>query len=271
VRAWDTFIFNDELDMLECRLAELEKSIVYRHVLVEAPVTHRGRPKPLHYTENKDRFTAWAGKIIHVVAPELPRGPNPWVREHTQREYSRRGLGDAAPGDLILHGDADEIPAPAAVAAASDILHDPEFQREYKPPIVAFEQRIAQFAVDWLHPGSWHGTMGALLRDVTGFQWMRGQRRDQVFRIKDGGWHLGWLGGPEAITRKMAAYCHLEMDKEISEGNAAGKYYERGRFWGWGEGEIQLQPADVDETWPKWVYERRCPVSWFRPREGAQW
>ena len=45
-------MFRDELDMLECRLRELE-DVVYRHVLVEAPVTHRGDPKPLYYAENR--------------------------------------------------------------------------------------------------------------------------------------------------------------------------------------------------------------------------
>ena len=66
-RVFDAFTFSDELDLLEARLTELD-SAVYRHVLVEAPVTFQGGPKPLHYLENRDRFAPWADKIIHVTA-----------------------------------------------------------------------------------------------------------------------------------------------------------------------------------------------------------
>ena len=66
-RVYEAFLFCDELDLLEARLIELD-SAVYRHVLVEAPVTFQGTPKPLHYLENQDRFAPWKDKIIHVVA-----------------------------------------------------------------------------------------------------------------------------------------------------------------------------------------------------------
>jgi hypothetical protein len=32
----------------------------------------------------------------------------------------------------------------------------------------------------------------------------------------------------------------------------------------------KMLPVDVDATWPRWVYERRCPANWFRPREQEQ-
>ena len=60
-KAWDAFLFCNELDLLEARLTELD-SAVYRHVLVEAPVTFQGDPKPLWYAENKERFLGVAGQ-----------------------------------------------------------------------------------------------------------------------------------------------------------------------------------------------------------------
>jgi hypothetical protein len=27
-----------------------------------------------------------------------------------------------------------------------------------------------------------------------------------------------------------------------------------------------MSPVDVDAEWPRYVFERRCPSEWFRPR-----
>jgi len=44
MRIYDTFLFSGEMDMLECRLYELQDTDVYRHVIIEAGVTFQGRP-----------------------------------------------------------------------------------------------------------------------------------------------------------------------------------------------------------------------------------
>ena len=54
-RLFDCFTFFNELDPLELRLRELD-ALVHRFVLVEAPQTFTGRPKPLHFKLNRDRF-----------------------------------------------------------------------------------------------------------------------------------------------------------------------------------------------------------------------
>jgi hypothetical protein len=28
----------------------------------------------------------------------------------------------------------------------------------------------------------------------------------------------------------------------------------------------QMRPVDVDQSWPEYIYKRRCPDNWFRPR-----
>ena len=40
-------------------------------VIVESRVTHQGRPKALHYADNKRRFGNFAAKIAHVVLDQL--------------------------------------------------------------------------------------------------------------------------------------------------------------------------------------------------------
>lgn len=114
-RAWDAFLFCDELDLLEARLTELD-DVVDRHVLVEAPVTFQGDPKPLHYLENSGRFAPWKDKIIHVVA-DLGGCGDHWDREHASRAAVTQGLGDLADDDIFLLSDVDEIPFPVLSAA----------------------------------------------------------------------------------------------------------------------------------------------------------
>ena len=164
-RIYDTFMFRDELDVLECRLTELQDEDV-THVLVEATLNHQGRPKPLHYQENRDRFARWNDRIIHVTVDDLdPGDTGAWGRENAQREATRRGLADADPGDVIIHSDCDEILAPHAIRAA----------REMTGEGLKFRLRHFIFACDWEIIGGelWDKPAATRLGDITSFTDLR--------------------------------------------------------------------------------------------------
>lgn len=261
---WDTFLFGDELDMLQCRLEELERYPDVRHVLVEAPLSHQGQPKPLYFVENRERFAPWADRITHVVAELPPPGDiDPWHREHVQREFVWGGLSEADPDDLVLLCDVDEIPSAEALAITragwSTLVMD-----------------VSMFAVDWVLPEPQEIATAAHLRDMGHPLWIA---RDNGYRMRfphteRAGRHFSWLGGPEAIEAKADRFCHLELRDLILEGNKAGEWYEQGwTFYGehWthqgvppARRQVRMIPAEVDETWPRYIYERRCPQSWFR-------
>lgn len=111
---YDCFTFFNELELLELRLHELA-GVVDKFVLVEATQTHTNRPKPLHYQENRARFGAFHGQIIHVVVEDLPVSADPWVPENFQRNCIARGLTACRPDDFVLVSDLDEIPRARAV------------------------------------------------------------------------------------------------------------------------------------------------------------
>jgi hypothetical protein len=87
------------------------------------------------------------------------------------------------------------------------------------------------------------------------------------------GWHFTWLGGPEAIRKKAAQFCHLELRDMILEANEEGLLYEQGRTW---HGmvdpyppkspDVRMVPATIDASWPRYIREGRCPDNWYRPR-----
>jgi hypothetical protein len=249
---FDCCMINDELDVLECRLYELEDVPGLTHVLVEADVDHQDHPKPYHLTNNLDRFAQWKDRMIVVRATGLPDAashPNPWAREHAQREHIGRGLKDAAATDVLIQSDLDEIPTSLVV-------------RNLRPRgFVALEQRCFSMAVDWQHPEPWRGPVATTVGNVQSFARMRDARMFAP-ALPNAGWHLGWLGGPDAQLRKLGSFCHPEIAAWTRDGIVENRFLRDG----WHVDGKKLIPVDVDETWPRWISERRCPESWFRPR-----
>lgn len=261
-RTIDTFPFFNELDMLQMRLEECYDAVDYL-VAVEADVDHQGNPKPYHLSENLDRYAEWADKLIVVRASDLPTVadyPNAWSREQAQREWVGKALThlDLTSDDVILHGDVDEIPRNVVA-------------RNVRPAGLTTLLMHGHFwAVDWKHPDPdhigapwWCGTVAAPVRNVTSFAEMRNSRRKNPARLPNAGWHFSWLGGAEANLTKVHSFCHPEVTEQVERGVADDHlYYTQGIHTDGGK----MEPVDVDDTWPAFIRERRCPENWFRPQ-----
>jgi hypothetical protein len=268
-RVWDCFPFAGELDMLELRLGHLDGD-VYRHVITEATVTYAGMPKPLAFADNRARFSAWLDKIVYLPLDpdELPSGidlpcsaPEParglcekaWGREQVQRDAAWRGLTGCEAGDLVLCGDADEIPDTSVLAA---------LRKEPTAAPVALEMRHHLFAADWEHPKPDLCTVAVRRGMLRGFSELR--RRPKIAVLPGAGHHFSWLGGPAAIDAKNAAHAHQELAWKIGDANRAGRLYEQG-WCPWDD--TQLSAAEVDASYPEAIRKRQCPEIWFRPRD----
>lgn len=265
----DSFPIRDEMDLLECRLVEIGDAVDYM-IAVEADVDHQGHPKPYHLTGNIARFDRWKDKLIVVQASGMPTvtdDPDPWARELSQREYARVALDKigVSEQDIILHGDIDEIPRALHV-------------RNVRPApnwFVTFQQTLHCFAVDWLHPDPWFGTVAARWETIDSYGEMAFARmRDKRNRwsqpgsqvnpqpLVDSGWHLSWLGGRDAGLAKLGAFCHPEIADRTQVGLEADLYYREG----WHVDGRKMAAVDVDHNWPKWIREGHAPASWFRQR-----
>lgn len=243
---WDLFLFNDELDMLECRLREFEGIPDVQHVLVESEVNFRGVSKSLHYQDNKNRFAEWSSRIMQLVAP-LPWTDNPWQREFAARDFMSEGLAKAGPHDLVLLSDVDEIPTMAAVSEP----------RQFP---TALQQRMSLYALEWIYPSPWRGTIASPRRFVSGLERLRDQR-NHLSSVENAGWHLSWLGG-ESSHRKIDTTCHTEMTDQVKEDIRSGRFIRDG--WHSDGTKLEFVPVS-DLNWPTWVESRTCPESWFRP------
>lgn len=238
----DGFTFWNELDLLEIRLAELDP-IVDRFVLVEAPLTFSGKPKPLHFADNRDRYRRWADKIVHVVADDIPAewAKDRWERETWQRNAIGRGLEGLRADDLILLGDVDEIPTRAIVKMASELCVYP----------VMFIQRLFYY---WLNceVGGWGGTMALRGCDWIGGEAVRMLRGTIVGRVPDAGWHFSFMGD---VIEKIESFAHAEVDlphhkdPDIIAHNRANGIdpFNRGDY----AGEFKR----LDASWPAAVFQ----------------
>lgn len=262
IKVIDTFIFNDELDLLECRLVELYDSVDF-FIIVESEIDHHGNKKSLHYQENKNRYSSFSDKIININAIDMPtfkENNNPWSREWAQRENIAAGLNkiDYCDDDIVLQSDVDEIPTASLVKNinTNDIL--------------VFEQRLHGFAIDWEHPDKWYGTVAAPIKSICKYTYSPfTQMRDARFptsltnKLINGGHHFTWLGGQFAQAKKAQSYPHLELlDQKFLTRVIENEFYNLGTYIN----GTQQVPCEIDETYPKWILEGNAPKEWYRPK-----
>ncbi|MGN0833935.1 MAG: hypothetical protein ACI4RD_09860 [Kiritimatiellia bacterium] len=217
---YDCFSIYNELDLLEIRLNVLW-DVVDRFVFTEGTKTHTGKPKPLYFEANKARFAKYASKLVHIVVDDFPAKPDwyderqvTWMNEDWQRNAVKRALRDAAPDDLIMISDVDEIPSPEAVLKCRTM-----------DGVVGFEQMLTNYYLNFVSYTTpvWRGTKAAKFKvfdDRTTYAKMkpspyvdevtnRGATASRLRHVQPGrflrqaGWHFSYLGGAKAIVAKM--------------------------------------------------------------------
>lgn len=236
----DAFMFSDELDMLECRLIELQ-DVVDCFVLVEGDKTFQGELKPSVYRDNQDRFAQWVDRIVHVVVP-LPDG-DAWARENAQREGIASGLARLAaqPTDTVIVSDVDEI-----WRSTVDVTRLPK-------PFTVLTLTMYVHDLGWLHPDPWDGPVVVRVEDIPAqpnrFEILRSCRlHPRPVRIPDAGWHLSYFGGDDAVRRKQWSFSHTEYrNVDMTRQRANGLHID---------GTV-LERADSGDV-PQWI-----PAGWL--------
>ncbi|MFM9939514.1 MAG: hypothetical protein ACKVP7_08470 [Hyphomicrobiaceae bacterium] len=229
---WDGFTFFNELDILELRLKELS-AVVDRFVIVEATRTFAYEPKPLHFADNKARFAEFLPKIMHVVVDDLPADGDAWDREAFQRNAVARGFTAAAPDDVVMISDVDEIPYPEHIASltpanvAGHIWFIECDYYTYKLNLKIENKWVGLCAVRALQKKHMPG-----LQDLRAFRARQSRSlpfavnqainvAKNVFRvgrplthrlIEHGGWHFTFMNTPEKIQYKIKSYAHQERN-----------------------------------------------------------
>ena len=251
MKVFDCVPFYNETGLLRLRIACLE-DLVDRFVVVEARQTHAGQAKPLYLAADEAADLRSHPKLVARVV-DLPAAADDWERDYAQRDGIGGVLAElgAAPGDVVLHSDVDEIPARAAVALARDALTAAQ-----SCTILAFEQRLFHFRLNyelvWSRKLPWLGTAAARYGDVKTLTGLRATARRQrgrhargvdtgasVYAIAEAGWHFSYLGGDEALQQKLAT--HAEHRTKARRGGSVREVIDA---------RASLYPrAGLDEVW----------------------
>jgi hypothetical protein len=251
-RIINLFPYYDESLLLEMRLAEMG-GWVDQFVLVEATQTFTGKPKPLNFADNRERF-GFGDKMINVAVESFPEwADTAWARDFHQRDMAVAGLqGRLRPDDIILITDADEIVDRRALEG-------------YWPHLASLRMATSKHFLNYAAlPGNAHANRrsGAICRGehlarfgVTYIRTALSAARKQWETVPKAGWHFTSLGDTDAVFGKLSAYAHQEESKSVYrersgvEAHLAG--VRAGRF------EEGWTRRPVDETYPRFVRENQ--------------
>lgn len=207
----DSFIFNDELDLLELRLGQLEDTVDY-FVILEVDKTFTCIPKPFYFRDNQSRFSRWAHKIVHQAAGMITCGS--WEFEHRQRELIVPMVQSVStsPDDTLSFSDCDEIP-------------NPETLKSYTPDLGLRNLKQYTYFYNYNHlfnygRREWSrarmGTVDHMVKHgAVGFRggWPEGRDLDHTFpSLENAGWHGSYFGADlERIRHKVASFSHDDL------------------------------------------------------------
>lgn len=257
----DCFCFYNELELLEVRFDELD-SIVDKFVLVESIKTQSLLPKPLYFENNKNRFSKYLDKVVHVIIEDCPDNSSDlWQMEHYQRtEGYKRGLSRINIGDKdIIHAsDLDEIPRAKTIQSIIELgILDTLYTCTLDLNFYAYFINLMAAHRTWAG-GSLTLAKAFLQKDPHFFT----DNRESLFKIKNAGWHLSWLGGPEKVYEKAFACIEPSDKSKIPPKDQYIQYFyehfkkEKKTFIhieNLDQNGIEFIQTPIDNTYPKFI------------------
>ena len=205
------------MELLKYRLTILNEYVDY-FVLVEATHTHVGKDKPLFYQENKELFTEFNHKIIHIVVEDLPHkypdinieNEEQWNNERFQRNCIKRGLDKLKlnDDDIFAVTDLDEIP-------------DPKLLQKIKAKEVIIDSNIIELDLYYYNLNCKMDHLWRLSKMISykkykelGFSCEQIRQNMSFKIIKNAGWHLSYFGDEKFIKNKIENFGHQEYNND---------------------------------------------------------
>jgi len=289
MKIYDGFLFFNELDLLEIRLNTLNDVVDY-FVLVEASVTHSGKSKPYYFEENKEKFSKFLHKIIHLKINDIPddfsnfskfepknfdekcvydihrfietannfnRFTQPhYGRDFYQKECIRRGLEFANDDDIIILSDLDEIPNPEIIMRLNEFYDSNEFYTLnqimycYYFNLMCFSYTDNSKNFKEMN-ANWKGSRFASYSKLKNYSY-------NLLRVQDnndvinGGWHFSYMGGKDRVKSKIEASSAIEWNNSNVMSNLESNLNQEYDVINRGDTLIKVQ---IDDTYPKYFLD----------------
>ncbi len=240
----DSFLFFQELDLLEIRLGYLYP-IVDHFIIIEARQSFKGSTKNFIFEQNRKRYKKYLDKITYLKIEDIHFSYNEliefleksnskvrqtiskFIKKHDYYDknnlsyildsYHRECIHIALEqkckdGDIVLLSDLDEIPS-------FKIIKDFKKGKKLNCPTV-FIQHEFQYFLNNYAKSDWHGTI------VSPYNLMKKyslnelrNNSNKLPRILNSGYHFTSIGNKQAIINKIESWGHQEFNNEIIKKN----------------------------------------------------
>ena len=260
----DSFLFLNELDMLEKRLEYLYDTLDL-FLIVEADHTFVGKPKPLNFLNNQKRYKKYLDKILYCpYRVDLSRYD---FSSNNKEEFfkveidQRMHIGEMLklfPNDTrVILSDIDEIPLKHKIPEALSGLSFNNFEVVVIKCDMFYYNFNQKQVMDWwgpiVCPNSYIQRVGA--------QWARSSRVYNA-AIENAGCHLGYWGDPNNIKYKIENFAHQEYNtNEYTDITKIQERIDQGRdIFGRDTGQNTLITVD-QSTIDQEIYRIFSPIA----------
>lgn len=246
----DAFLFFQELDLLEIRLAYLDK-YVDQFVIVEACQTFSGNPKKFVFEENVQRFAKYIHKIKYLKINDFHNDYESvqvflnesetlaykkisnilsqhnhyskdhlnWVLDTYHRECIHIALDNIAQDeDVIILSDLDEIPSKNIFS--KELLHSLKIKSR------VCKQKEFRYFLNYFKDDKWLGSIVGIYKNLKNVSFNLLRIDSKIDRklvsnepIESGGYHFTSCGDINLIKAKIASWGHQELntDRVVSD------------------------------------------------------
>lgn len=218
----DAFTFFNEIELLKIRL-----ELLYDHVdafcICEGRYTFTGIEKPYFIELHQQDLKPWLDKIIYLkFQPDItgvdfskkdssfnPTSPA-WQMERGQRNALIEVCNQMDASDKLILSDLDELPNPEVITAIRN--------GHLVSPKARLQMQMHYYYMNCIGVGAensrWSKAFLSTVDEIKkapDLEYMRLQ--DQMPVIANAGWHFSYLGGTDAVSEKINAISHTEVNR----------------------------------------------------------
>ena len=240
----DTFLFFQELDLLEIRLEYLYP-FVDKFIIVEARQSFKGNTKDFIFEQNSKRYQKYLDKIIYHKIEDIQfnyeglinflkksnskvckkislfiekhdyyeKNNLSFILDSYHRECIHIGLEKICKDeDIVLLSDLDEIPP-------FEIVKNLKLENKLNK-LYVFVQNEFQYFLNNYANGNWYGTIISpykLIKEHSLNQLRKNSSRFKV--ISNSGYHFTSIGNKKSIINKIENWGHQEFNNNIIKDN----------------------------------------------------
>ena len=209
MKVYKVSTYTNEQELTGLIMAELD-SVVDGFIFLEASHTYQMAPRPEFPAFP---FESPGSKCHYYTFTDYPEGAETWPADKIEELVTGKFIEilkdvGVQPEDVLLYGDADELPyAHVIPALAPQIEHG---------QIYALEMIFCNYWLNCIsHEHPWNQfkvfTFQTLL-DIGGSPQENIRKKYVGHIIPNAGWHFSWFGGKERIVKKLESYSHSEFN-----------------------------------------------------------